>query len=57
MEFNSAFFISLLTLSILEIVLGVDNIVVISICSGKLPSHQHKLGRRVGILLPLATRS
>lgn len=56
MVFNSAFFIILLILSMLEIVLGVDNIVVISILSGKLPSHQHKLGRRVGVLLALATR-
>lgn len=56
MEFTSAFFISLLTLSILEIVLGVDNIVVISILTGKLPRHQQKLGRRVGILLALALR-
>jgi len=56
MEFSSAFFISLLTLSILEIVLGVDNIVVISILSNKLPEHQQKLGRKMGISLALITR-
>lgn len=56
MEFSSAFFVSLLTLSILEIVLGVDNIVVISILSGKLPEHQQRLGRKLGISLALITR-
>lgn len=56
MEISSAFFVSLLTLSILEIVLGVDNIVVISILSGKLPEHQQKLGRKLGIALALVTR-
>lgn len=56
MEFSSAFFISLLTLTILEIVLGVDNIVVISILSGKLPKHQQKTGRRLGIVIAIFTR-
>jgi len=56
MEFSSAFFISLLTLTILEIVLGVDNIVVISILSGKLPGHQQKTGRRLGIAIAIFTR-
>jgi len=34
--------VGLLTLTVLELVLGVDNIVFISILSGKLPAHQQK---------------
>lgn len=34
--------IALLTLTLLEIVLGIDNIIFISILSGKLPEHQQK---------------
>jgi predicted tellurium resistance membrane protein TerC len=48
--------LSLLTLSILEIVLGVDNLVFISIASSRLPSHQQKLARRVGLIFALGTR-
>ena len=48
--------ISLLTLTILEIVLGIDNIVFISILSGKLPAHQQKKGRQVGLALAMVTR-
>ncbi len=48
--------ISLLTLTVLEIVLGIDNIVFISILSGKLPAHQQKKARQVGLALALITR-
>ena len=48
--------VALLTLSALEIVLGVDNLVFISIISGKLPAAQQALARRVGLLLALGTR-
>jgi predicted tellurium resistance membrane protein TerC len=48
--------IALATLTLLEIVLGVDNIVFISILSGKLPEHQQKKARQVGLLLALITR-
>src|SRR5688572_601508 len=48
--------ISLLTLTVLEIVLGIDNIVFISILSGKLPEHQQKKARQVGLALALITR-
>ena len=41
--------IALATLAALEIVLGVDNIIFISILSGKLPEHQRPLARQVGI--------
>ncbi|RZL19339.1 MAG: TerC family protein [Pedobacter sp.] len=48
--------ISLLTLTVLEIVLGIDNIVFISILSGKLPEHQQKKARQVGLALAMITR-
>lgn len=48
--------ISLLTLTVLEIVLGIDNIVFISILSGKLPENQQKKARQLGLLLALIMR-
>jgi predicted tellurium resistance membrane protein TerC len=48
--------IALATLTFLEIVLGVDNIIFISILSGKLPSAQQPMARRVGLLLAMGTR-
>jgi predicted tellurium resistance membrane protein TerC len=48
--------IGLVTLTGLEIVLGVDNVVFISILAGKLPAHQQKGARRTGLLLAMVTR-
>jgi predicted tellurium resistance membrane protein TerC len=48
--------ISLLTLTILEIVLGVDNIIFISILAGKLPAEQQAKARTIGLMLALITR-
>jgi predicted tellurium resistance membrane protein TerC len=48
--------IALATLTFLEIVLGVDNIIFISILSGKLPAHQQPRARRIGLLLAMGTR-
>lgn len=48
--------ISLLTLTVLEIVLGIDNIVFISILSGKLPQSQQKKARQLGLGLAMITR-
>lgn len=48
--------ISLLTLTVLEIVLGIDNIVFISIISGKLPVEKQKRARRLGLALAMITR-
>jgi len=48
--------LALLTLSAIEIVLGVDNIVFIAILAGKLPEHQQAKGRTVGLILAMATR-
>ena len=48
--------IALATLTFLEIVLGVDNIIFISILSGKLPPAQQPTARRLGLLLAMGTR-
>jgi predicted tellurium resistance membrane protein TerC len=48
--------ISLLTLTLLEIVLGIDNIVFISILSGKLPADQQEKARKLGLGLAMITR-
>ncbi|ACB74789.1 TerC family protein [Opitutus terrae] len=48
--------ISLLTLTALEIVLGIDNIIFISILSGKLPREQQAKARQIGLSLALITR-
>jgi predicted tellurium resistance membrane protein TerC len=48
--------IALATLTFLEIVLGVDNIIFISILSGKLPEAQQAKARRIGLLLAMGTR-
>lgn len=53
---NPEIWISLLTLTVLEIVLGIDNIVFISILSGKLPAEQQNKGRTVGLALAMITR-
>ena len=48
--------IGLLTLTVLELVLGIDNIVFISILSGKLPAHQQKKARTIGLSLAMLMR-
>ncbi len=48
--------ISLTTLTLLEIVLGIDNIIFISILSAKLPADQQAKARRLGLALALITR-
>jgi predicted tellurium resistance membrane protein TerC len=48
--------VSLLTLTFLEIVLGIDNVVFISILSGKLPAEQQGKARKLGIALALVAR-
>jgi predicted tellurium resistance membrane protein TerC len=48
--------IALLTLTVLEIVLGVDNVIFISILAGKLPAHQQGRARRLGLGLAMITR-
>lgn len=53
---NPQIWISLFTLTLLEIVLGIDNIIFISILSGKLPPDQQPRARRLGLGLALFTR-
>lgn len=48
--------IALLTLTFLEIILGIDNIIFISITAGKLPKDQIKKATRLGLLLALVFR-
>jgi predicted tellurium resistance membrane protein TerC len=44
---------SLLTLTALEIVLGIDNLIFLSIVSGRLPEHQQRRARQIGLALAL----
>ncbi|PYK03192.1 MAG: hypothetical protein DME23_00255, partial [Verrucomicrobia bacterium] len=53
---NPEIWVSLLTLTVLEIVLGIDNIVFISILAGKLPPEQQAKARQTGLSLALITR-
>lgn len=48
--------ISFFTLALLEIVLGIDNIIFISILAGKLPEDQQNKARKLGLIAALATR-
>ncbi len=48
--------IALLTLTTLEIVLGIDNIIFISILTGKLPAGQQKKGRLIGLQMAMLSR-
>ena len=54
--FSAEGLVSLLTLTFLEIVLGIDNIVFISIVSGRLPVSQQGKARNIGITLALLVR-
>jgi predicted tellurium resistance membrane protein TerC len=47
---------SLVTLTALEIVLGIDNLIFLSIVSGRLPKHQQRLARQIGLALALLGR-
>ncbi len=53
---NPEIWVSLLTLTVLEIILGIDNIVFISILAGKLPPEKQPKARQVGLSLALITR-
>lgn len=53
---NPEIWIALATLTALELVLGIDNIIFISILAGKLPAHQRDKARKVGIALAAITR-
>jgi predicted tellurium resistance membrane protein TerC len=51
-----AVWMALVTLIIMEVVLGIDNLIFISILSNKLPEEQRNKARRIGILLALGLR-
>jgi predicted tellurium resistance membrane protein TerC len=53
---NPEIWTGLFTLTLLEIVLGVDNIVFISILAGKLPADQQKRAWNTGLILALIPR-
>jgi predicted tellurium resistance membrane protein TerC len=53
---NPEIWIALVTLTALEIVLGIDNVIFISILAGKLPTAQQAHGRQVGLALAMLTR-
>lgn len=48
--------LALLTLTTLEIVLGIDNLVVIAILTGKLPAEQRTRARRIGLVAAMGMR-
>ncbi len=48
--------LSLLTLTFLEIVLGIDNIIFIAIAAGKLPKEEQKRATNIGLILAMALR-
>ena len=48
--------ISLFTLTLLEIVLGIDNIIFISIVAGKLPASKQNKARKIGLALAMVVR-
>lgn len=54
--FNSEMWIALATLTALEIVLGIDNIVFISILAGRLPVHKRNKGRILGLAVAMISR-
>jgi predicted tellurium resistance membrane protein TerC len=53
---DPSLWIGFFTLTLLEIVLGIDNVVFISILAGKLPVNQQEKARKLGLTLALITR-
>ena len=54
--FTTENLVALLTLTSLEIVLGIDNVVFIAILCGKLPPEKREKARKLGLVLAMATR-
>ncbi len=48
--------IGLVTLTLMEVILGIDNVIFLAIISGKLPAEQQRMGRRIGLGAALVTR-
>ncbi len=53
---NPETWVALLTLTVLEIVLGIDNVIFISILIGRLPAAQRDQARRIGLGLAMGMR-
>jgi predicted tellurium resistance membrane protein TerC len=53
---NPEIWIALATLTLLEVVLGIDNIIFIAILAGKLPAHRQAQARRLGLSLAMFMR-
>jgi predicted tellurium resistance membrane protein TerC len=53
---NPQAWVGLITLTVLEIVLGIDNIIFIAILAGRLPEHLRAKGRTIGLGLAMLTR-
>jgi len=53
---DPAAWVALVTLVVLEVVLGIDNLIFIAILSNRLPEHQQQRARRVGLMLALVMR-
>ena len=54
--FTAEAWVALLTLTFLEIVLGVDNVIFISIVTNKLPENKRQYARRLGLSIALIFR-
>lgn len=54
--FSAAGVMALLTLTLLEVVLGIDNVVFIAILTGRLPEEQQARARTIGLLLAMVMR-
>jgi predicted tellurium resistance membrane protein TerC len=54
--FSSAAVIALITLTVLEIVLGIDNIIFLSVLTDRLPPVQQNKARRIGLILAMVMR-
>ncbi len=53
---STGIFFSLLTLTFLEIILGIDNLVFLTVATAKLPEEKQKMARRLGLTFALITR-
>lgn len=56
LTFSGAAVVSLISLTVMEVVLGIDNIVFISIVAGKLPKEDQPRARRLGLILAIIPR-
>lgn len=55
--FSGAAFVSLITLAVLEIILGIDNVIFVSIIMGRMPAEQRKRARLMWMIFGILTRT